>query len=58
MSETIAIRAIDFLIEHSRESDSVSIGFYGGEPLLEFELIRKCVEYAADHIEGKYIFLI
>lgn len=56
MSETIAIRAIDFLIEHSRESDSVSIGFYGGEPLLEFELIRKCVEYAADHIEGKYIF--
>ncbi|AWB45570.1 Cys-rich peptide radical SAM maturase CcpM [Paenibacillus sp. CAA11] len=42
-----AKRALDFLYEHSGESDKeVMIGFYGGEPLLEFDLIQKCVEYS------------
>lgn len=56
MSESIAIDAIDFLINHSKDSDSVSIGFYGGEPLLEFETIKKCIEYAVEHIEGKCLY--
>lgn len=29
--------------------------FYGGEPLLEFELIRKCVHYAQSIMPGKEI---
>lgn len=56
MCESTALKAIDFLIAHSKDSDSVSIGFYGGEPLLEFNLIKKCIEYAAKHIEGKCIY--
>jgi len=33
----------------------VTVGFYGGEPLLEFELIKKCVEYTKSIIEGKRV---
>ncbi|MCX7749031.1 MAG: Cys-rich peptide radical SAM maturase CcpM [Clostridia bacterium] len=50
-----AKKGIDFLISHSRESKMVSIGFYGGEPLLEFDLIRDCINYAQEIGEGKMI---
>lgn len=38
--------AIDFLFEHSCDSTSINISFYGGEPLLNFDLIKEVVEYA------------
>lgn len=53
MTYETATKAIDFLIKHSIDSDSINIGFYGGEPLLEFELISKCVEYARNKAVGK-----
>ena len=53
MSFELAKRGIDFFIKHSREKDSIDIGFYGGEPLLEFDLLRKCTEYAKGLVEGK-----
>ena len=46
MSWNVAKDALDFFKEHAEESDDVTIGFYGGEPLLNFSLIKKCVEYA------------
>ena len=47
MEWATAQKALDFLYEHNGKSDEdVLIGFYGGEPLLEFELIQKCVEYS------------
>lgn len=55
MSEEVAIKAIDFLADHSLKRDSVTIGFYGGEPLLEFDLLRKLVEYADDLFLGKRV---
>ena len=55
MSFETAKKAINFLKKHSRERDTVVIGFYGGEPLLEFELIKKCVEYAQTELQGKKI---
>ena len=55
MSFGTAKRAIDFFIEHSRDNDSINIGFYGGEPLLEIELIKKCIIYAETISEGKEI---
>lgn len=48
-----AKRSIDFYIEHSVDSEFISIGFYGGEPLIEFELIKKCILYAESLSEGK-----
>jgi len=53
MSRRIAYRGIDYLAEHSSARDEVSISFYGGEPLLSFNTIRACVEYAKNRIIDK-----
>lgn len=50
-----AKKAIDFFLEHSIESSEIVVGFYGGEPLLEFELIKQCVQYVNTKIEGKKV---
>lgn len=44
MTFDIAKAAIDEFLMVS-ERNEVSISFYGGEPLLNFELIKKCIEY-------------
>lgn len=59
MSWETAKKSIDYLFEHSSLSKNVSIGFYGGEPLLEWDLIVKCVEYAESlFFEKKINFLM
>jgi uncharacterized protein len=40
-----AKKAIDFILERSLDRQEIVIGFYGGEPLLELPLIKKCVDY-------------
>lgn len=56
MSFDMAKKGIDYLIEHSRNSSRLVLGFYGGEPLLEFPLIQKCVEYIEARVEDKEIW--
>ena len=47
MSLSTGKRAIDFYFErNSSSSRRFTVGFYGGEPLLRFPLIRKLIEYA------------
>lgn len=53
MSWEIAKASIDFYREHSPDADGWNIGFYGGEPLLEFELLQRCVNYAESELKGK-----
>lgn len=53
MTWEMAQKAIDFLAEHSRDSLKLNIAFYGGEPLLQYDLIQKCIEYANVLLEGK-----
>jgi uncharacterized protein len=53
MSFEIARKAIDMMLANSRECGSLHLGFYGGEPLLEFDLLKKCVEYITSHVNGK-----
>ena len=55
MSLITAKQAIDFFLEHNSELPEVVIGFYGGEPLLEFNLIKECVKYAISKTEGKTV---
>ncbi|MBA4687348.1 MAG: SPASM domain-containing protein [Candidatus Galacturonibacter soehngenii] len=45
MKEKIATDAIDYLIENSGNNKNLAITFFGGEPLLCFELIQKVVHY-------------
>ncbi len=56
MSFETAKAAIDFGISNSKETRRLSIGFYGGEPLLEFELIKKCILYVNQTVEGQDVF--
>lgn len=53
MSLETAIRAVDFLAQHSIDSKKVGVSFYGGEPLLEMDLIKKVVDHAEDVLSGK-----
>lgn len=55
MSKDTALKAIDFLMAHSGDEKEVTIGFYGGEPLLEFQLIQMVIEYVQSEYGGKKI---
>jgi len=45
MPWSIARKAVDYLLSHSQDRKKIAVGFYGGEPLLRFDLIRKTVQY-------------
>lgn len=47
MEWDIAKRAIDFLRAHSKMSEHVHLGFYGGEPLLRASFVERCMDYAS-----------
>ena len=47
-----AVKAIDNLLETSLNLEQAHIGFYGGESLLEFDLIKRCVEYIKSKSSG------
>lgn len=55
MSIDVAQKSIDFLKSNSSEIKNVRIGFYGGEPLLEFPIIQKVVEYSKSVMPEKDI---
>lgn len=55
MSWETAKKAVDFLWEHSIDSSNINIGFYGGEPLLEMDLIRKVITYSERLFIGKML---
>lgn len=50
-----AQKAIDFLLMHSIDSKKINFSFYGGEPLLEIDLIKQCVDYIKANFKGKKI---
>ena len=46
MEWEIAKKSIDYLFSHAQDANTIKISFYGGEPLLNYELIKKAVEYS------------
>ncbi|MCL2222622.1 MAG: Cys-rich peptide radical SAM maturase CcpM [Oscillospiraceae bacterium] len=44
---------VDFIMKRSRSVDEICLGFYGGEPLLEFDNIKKCVAYVNEKYRGR-----
>ena len=46
MSYEVGRRALDFLIENSGTRHNLEVDFFGGEPLLNFEVVKKLVAYA------------
>ena len=48
MSFEVGKRALDFLIENSGTRRNLEVDFFGGEPLMDFEVIKKLVAYARE----------
>lgn len=48
MDETTAFRSVDWLIEQSGKRKQIYIGFFGGEPFLQFSLMKRIVAYAKE----------
>lgn len=54
MSFETAKKAIDYALTHSRGiNTSLSVAFYGGEPLINFDLIKQCISYIENKTENK-----
>ena len=53
MSFEVGKRALDFLIENSGTRRNLEVDFFGGEPLMNFEVVKQLVEYARS-VEGQY----
>ena len=64
MTEEVAFRSLDFFFDRMREMNKVhpgkicAITFYGGEPLVNFELIKKCVAYIKENCPIRYMLNI
>lgn len=55
MTKATLMQSIDYFAKHCSQTDSLGISFYGGEALLQFELVRYGVEYARRKLIGKQI---
>ncbi len=45
MSYEVGKKALDFLVENSGTRKNLEVGFFGGEPSLNFEVVKQLVEY-------------
>ncbi|MBR6697596.1 MAG: thioether cross-link-forming SCIFF peptide maturase [Lachnospiraceae bacterium] len=45
MSFEVGKKALDFLVEHSGARKNLEVDFFGGEPLMNFEVVKQIVEY-------------
>lgn len=45
MSKETAFKALDYLVEHSGARKHIEVDFFGGEPLMNFDVIKATVEY-------------
>ncbi len=53
MSFDVAKRAVDFLYENSTNRKHLEVDFFGGEPLLDFDVVKKTISYAREKYPDK-----
>jgi len=53
MSFEVGKRALDFLIENSGKRRNLEVDFFGGEPLMNWDVVKQLVEYARS-VEKQY----
>lgn len=46
MSFEVGKKAIDFVIKNSNDRKNIEVDFFGGEPLMNFNVVKEIVEYA------------
>lgn len=61
MSKEVARKSIDYLIEHSGTRKNIEVDFFGGEPMLNFDVVVDAVHYGeekAKKANKKFFFTI
>ena len=53
MSFEVGKKALDFLIENSGSRRNLEVDFFGGEPLLNWEIVKRLVEYGRSQEEPR-----
>lgn len=48
MSIEVGKKAVDFIIENSKHRKNIEIDFFGGEPLMNWEMVKETVAYARE----------
>ncbi len=48
MSSKVGKAAIDFIIKNSGKRHNLEVDFFGGEPLMNFDVVKEIVEYARE----------
>lgn len=58
MSKEVAFRAVDYLIENSNGRKNIEIDFFGGEPMMNFEVVKETVAYgrSLEASTGKHFY--
>lgn len=51
MDKDVALKAVDFLIEKSGSRKVLEIDFFGGEPLMNFDVVKATVDYGNERAE-------
>jgi len=54
MSRNLALKAIDYM-DKDGDSNVVYISFYGGEPLIEFDLLKDVIEYSKQKLSNRKV---
>ena len=53
MSFEVGKQALDFLMEHSGNRRNLEVDFFGGEPLMNFDVVKQLVAYAREKEKEK-----
>lgn len=57
MTFETARKAIDYFMQRNDDTDRIAVSFYGGEPLLRFDLVKQCVSYIENTVNGHTVLL-
>lgn len=58
MSKEVALKAVDYLVQNSKGRHNIEIDFFGGEPLMNFDVVKETVAYGrkVEKITGKHFY--
>lgn len=56
LPESLGKKIVDFFYEYFDRKGPAEISFWGGEPLLEFDLLKRLVKYAEKKFKGNVVF--
>ena len=58
MDKEVALKAVDYLVQNSKNRHNIEIDFFGGEPLMNFDVVKETVAYGRklEKTTGKHFY--